>query len=380
MATLEEEFARTPQRPGASPDQLEAVRQYLQQPPSYNPFMQYSYSAPPQQAYPGMVPGYTPSPYKGTGLQPPQRGDFLDAMLQAQQAQAQQPRQSAPFSAPEAAPQAAPQGAAQQFMGVKLQDRLPGAQMGGKGDKLQAPGGMSQQPRGGVGATSGGVAPTQSHGPVTLRAVWDSLAQANPELMKSQQGRITLGMAAMQFYPLMHQQDQMEMQRMKMEMQQQLNMLKLQQGEAKLGMQEMRLAAYEDKMSRGGTGAADKLQKEYDTVAKQANDLANHLAINKGDKNLQARYDTTMQRLKTLEDKINPPAQGKAYEDWLRANPTQVEASIPDDVKKILSPQEFKELVDRQRNDPANAYARVMWLRQKASGGQSTAEKSYGNY
>jgi hypothetical protein len=264
-------------------------------------------------------------------------------------------------------------------MGVKLQDRRP-EYAGGKGDRLQAPSGAAQPPQGGAGAASGGVAPAQSHGPVTLRAVWDSLAQANPELMKSQQGRITLGMAAMQFYPLMHQQDQMEMQRMKMEMQQQMNMLKLQQGEAKLGMQEMRLAAYEDKMSRGGTGAADKLQKEFDAVSKQANDLANHLAINRGDKNLQARYDSTMQRLKTLEDQINPPAQSKKYEDWIKANPTQIEASIPDDVKKILNPQEFKELIDRQRTDPANAYARVEWLRQRARGGQTTAEKSYGNY
>jgi hypothetical protein len=278
----------------------------------------------------------------------------------------------------------APSGAAQ-FMGLpaKTQERMPflgGFQEHGKGDMMQpAPGGAPQPPQGGAGAPSGGGAPAQQ-GPLTLQGVMQSLAQANPEMMQTKEGRITLGMAALKFAPLMIKEDQLEMQRMKMEMANQISMLKFQQGEARLGMQEARLEAYESKLNAKGGTKEDKVQKEYDTVSKQADTLANHLAVNHNSKELRTRYEATMKRLQSLEEQVNPPEQGKVYEDWIKANPSRVEESVPDEVRRILSPQEFKELIDRQRADPEKAYARIKWLQQKAYGRESTVEKSYGNY
>jgi hypothetical protein len=295
--------------------------------------------------------------------------------------------------------QGAAPGDAEQFMGVapkkkqwRMEGMEPSAPAGVKGEPWldpygrpqntpwQAPGGAPQPSQGGVGAASGGAAPMQPHGPLTIQGVMQSLAQANPEMMKTREGRITLGMAALKFAPLMMKEDQLETQRMRMELSNQVQMLKLQQGEAKLGMQEARLEAYESRLNAKGGSKEDKIQKEYDTVSKQANDLANHLAINKGDPNLKARYDSTMERLKKLDEQLNPPDQGKAYGDWIKSNPSRVEESVPDDVRRILNPQEFKELIDRQRSDPEKAYARIQWLRQKARGSESTVEKSYGNY
>ena len=361
-APFEEEMYRAGSRPQPTPEQMDAMQFYLNQ----------ANTPSPQTMYPGMISGYNPPPGE-SGIQ---SGVMRQAARAWELRRRDMGQPTTPLSV--ASPQGFAQGAAQQFMGVpgqgKVQDRMPmfgGPQPGVKGDPWQAPGGASRPPQGGVGAAS-----AQPQGPLTLQGVMQSLAQANPDMMKTKEGRITLGMAALKFAPLMHQQDQMEMQRMKMELSDQVQMLKLQQGEVKLGMQEARLEAYQ---AKGGT-KEDKLQKAYDTTAKQADTLANHMAANPNSKELKARYEATMSRLKSIEDQINPPEPSTAYADWIKGNPNKVEESIPADVRRILNPQEFKELIERQRTDPENAYARVQWLRQKTRGKESTAEKSYGNY
>jgi len=285
-------------------------------------------------------------------------------------------------------------GAAQQFMGVqppKTQlDRMPGmepsmpAGVNGNlwGDPYGRPQNLPPQgapPQGapqGAGAPSGGGAPSQPQGPITLQGVMQSLAQANPEMMKTKEGRITLGMAAVKFAPLMRKDDQQELQHMKLEMNNQIQMLKLAQREQEIGIKQQRA---DDYATKGGS-REDKTQKEYDAVSKQADALANHLAVNPNSKELRTRYDATMLRLKTLDEQINPPEKSKVYSDWIKSNPSRIEESIPDDVKRILSPEEFKQILERQRTDPENAYARIKWLQQKARSGETTMEKSYGNY
>jgi hypothetical protein len=271
-------------------------------------------------------------------------------------------------------------GAAAGFEGPKRQDQLGqygGAPSGVKGDPWRASGGAPQPPQGG-GAPSGGGAP-QQYGQVTLRGVWDSLAQANPHLLKTREGRITLGMAAAKFTPLMRQDEQLEMQRMKMEMNNQIQMLKLQQGESKIELLGARTEAQIAKLEGGGAGAG-AFNKERNELAKEANKIAKDLAATPGNKNLQARYDDTMGRLKAIDEQINPIAQDKAYADFITKNPNRVEETVPDDVKRILNPAEFQQLLERLRGDPAGGHARIQMLRKKARGGETTMGKSYGNY
>jgi hypothetical protein len=362
----------------------------------------------PQANQQGNYPKYDPGPFSTRQLpQPGEPQKLYDPGYPGQETLGRAyenltSRPTYPSGAPPA-PGAPPAqgGAAQQFMGVKPeQGRMPGMEpsmpAGVKGNPWGDPYGRPENlpqgagqrfmgvqgappqgaPQGG-GQPSGGGGPS---GPLTLNSVMQSLTQANPEMMKTKEGRITLAMAAFKFAPLLIKEDQMEMQRMKMEMNNQLQMLKMQQGEAKLGMQEARLEAYENRINAKGGTKEDKIQKEYDAVSKQADILANHLAVNSNSKELRMRYDATMKRLQTFEDQINPPEQSKVYSDWIKANPSRIEESIPDDVKRILSPEEFKQILERQRTDPENAYARVKWLQQKVGSRESTMEKSYGNY
>ena len=281
-----------------------------------------------------------------------------------------------------------PQGAAQQFMGVsgqgKDQSRMPmygGTQPGVKGDPWQSPGGASQPPQGGGGAPSGGGAPQQHQGPVTMQGVMQSLAQSNPDMMKTKEGRITLGMAALKFAPLMHQQDQMEMQRMKMELANHIQMLKLSQGEAHLGIQQQRADAYEAKMKSGVDPS-----KSLENAIKERDAVANHLAQQPNSKELRQSYNEAQKRVNELNKKVNPQGAEKEYGSWLEeaaksSNPVEMAlTSVPQDVISKLRPEEQRQLGEMLIKEPIKAHMRIMKLREKLRGGETTVGKSYGNY
>lgn len=437
MPTFDEEYARAQQQQQMQlpPELLSAAQMYLRQAPQ------------PQTMYPGMIPGYQPSPKTplppgygyggfdpattaqaasaeartgtgaeyGGGRMPPAAANQVSMAQRAfggAGAGAPAPSLEALLAAhgsvpPPASPMSTAGSQAMQFMGVqgapggqKPQDRLP-QEAAPKGALGAFPGSPMMGAPGGAGAASGGAAPVQSQhgqqGPLRLPQVMQGLIQANPDMMKSKDGRIALAMAALKFGPLMQREDQHELAMMKMEMTRHLNELKmqqgeakLQQGEAKLGLQEERLRAYESRLeSKGGSGP-DKLQKEYDVVAKEANTLAYHLATNKGDKNLQSRYDATMLRLNKLGEKINPTPMAKEYEKWLTSpevakasDPaTMVASSIPGDVKSNLRPEELRQLTDMLLSDPVNAHLRIMKLREKirsaGAGGETVMGKQGG--
>jgi hypothetical protein len=279
------------------------------------------------------------------------------------------------------------QGAAQQFMGVsgqgKDQSRMPmygGPQPGVKGDPWQSPGGASQPPQGGGGAPSGGGAP-QHQGPVTMQGVMQSLAQSNPDMMKTREGRITLGMAALKFAPLMHQQDQMEMQRMKMELANQIQMLKLSQGEAHLGIQQQRADAYEAKMKSGVDPS-----KSLENAIKERDAVANHLAQQPNSKELRQSYNEAQKRVDGLNKKVNPQGVEKEYSSWLEeaagsSNPVEKAlTSVPQYVISKIRPEEQRQLGEMLITEPIKAHMRIMKLIEKLRGGETTVGKSDGNY
>jgi hypothetical protein len=265
----------------------------------------------------------------------------------------------------------------------KDQSRMPmygGPQPGVKGDPWQSPGGASQPPQGGGGAPSGGGAP-QQQGPVTMQGVIQSLAQSNPDMMKTKEGRIILGMAALKFAPLMHQQDQMEMQRMKMELANQIQMLKLSQGEAHLGIQQQRADAYEAKMKSGVDPS-----KSLENAIKERDAVANHLAQQPNSKELRQSYNEAQKRVNELNKKVNPQGAEKEYGSWLEeaaksSNPVEMAlTSVPQDVISKLRPEEQRQLGEMLIKEPIKAHMRIMKLREKLRGGETTVGKSDGNY
>lgn len=290
------------------------------------------------------------------------------------------PPPQAPLSIP-------PQGAAQQFMGVsgqgKDQSRMPmygGPPPAVKGDQWQSPGGASQPPQGGGGAPSGGGAP-QHQGTVTMQGVMQSLAQSNPDMMKTKEGRITLGMAALKFAPLMHQQDQMEMQRMKMELANQIQMLKLSQGAAHLGIQQQRADAYEAKMKSGADPS-----KSLENAIKERDTVANHLAQQPNSKELRRSYNEVQKRVDELNKKVNPQGAEKEYSSWLEeaaksSNPIEMAlTSVPQDVISKLRPEEQRQLGEMLIKEPIKAHMRIMKLREKLRGGETTVGKQGDGY
>jgi membrane-bound lytic murein transglycosylase len=214
-----------------------------------------------------------------------------------------------------------------------------------------------------------------------MQGVMQSLAQSNPDMMKTREGRITLGMAALKFAPLMHQQDQMEMQRMKMELANQIQMLKLSQGEANLGIQQQRAEAYEAKMKSGADPS-----KSLENAIKERDTVANHLAQQPNSKELRRSYNEVQKRVDELNKKVNPQGAAKEYSSWLEeaagsSNPVEKAlTSVPQDVISKLRPEEQRQLGEMLITEPIKAHMRIMRLREKMRGGETTVGKSDGNY
>jgi ribosome assembly protein YihI (activator of Der GTPase) len=208
-----------------------------------------------------------------------------------------------------------------------------------------------------------------------------SLIEANKDKLKTKEGRIILGMAAMQFMPLMQKEEQIKAKAIQQQLTNEIQMMKLQQGESKLELQAERLDAYRDKLASGKT-VKDETQKEYDAIATRADRLAQHLAQTPGDKILKQRYDDTIAQLNTFKERITPTAPSKKYGDWLTstiAKPDadlQIAGSIPPDVKSKLSPEDLAALIDRLKKNPLEGYARIDWLRNRLRGGETTIGKT----
>jgi hypothetical protein len=214
-----------------------------------------------------------------------------------------------------------------------------------------------------------------------MQGVMQSLAQSNPDMMKTKEGRITLGMAALKFAPLMHQQDQMEMQRMKMELANQIQMLKLSQGEAHLGIQQQRADAYEAKMKSGADPS-----KSLENAIKERDTVANHLAQQPNSKELRRSYNEVQKRVDELNKKVNPQGAEKEYISWLEeaaesSNPVErALTSVPQDVISKLRPEEQRQLGEMLIKEPIKAHMRIMKLREKLRGGETTVGKQGDGY
>ena len=228
-------------------------------------------------------------------------------------------------------------------------------------------------PQGG-GQPSGGGGPS---GPVTLQSVMQSLAQSNPDMMKTKEGRIAIGMAALKFEPLMHKDDQMELARMKQELAFHTGMSKMELGEAKLDLAR-------EKMERSSDRYQDpelkRTQAEYDNALKDRSTLANHLAQNKGDAKLTSLYNDANSRVDTLHDKLYPPTNDTKFSKFIDKTLTDSKAhgfdpviaimgELPSDVVGALDDADKKALAEMLIAEPIKAYMRVEALRRKLAGG-----------